>query len=63
MLNFYDILQISATASAEEVKRAYFSYLRSIHPDKGAESEGSSESVTLATYIWSVLKVRLMRVR
>ncbi|KHJ91313.1 DnaJ domain protein [Oesophagostomum dentatum] len=56
MLNFYDILEVSQTASAEEIKRAYFDYLRRIHPDKGAETEGSSESVTLATYIWSVLK-------
>ncbi|RCN37054.1 DnaJ domain protein [Ancylostoma caninum] len=56
MLSFYDILQISPDASAEELKRAYFDYLRRIHPDKGAEREGSSDSVTFATHIWSILK-------
>ncbi|EPB78148.1 DnaJ domain protein [Ancylostoma ceylanicum] len=56
MLSFYDILQVSPDSSAEELKRAYFDYLRRIHPDKGAESEGSSDSVTFATHIWSILK-------
>ncbi|VDM74859.1 unnamed protein product [Strongylus vulgaris] len=57
MLSFYDILQVSSKASVEEIKRSYFDYLRRIHPDKGGVGEGSSDSVTLATHIWSTLKV------
>uniref|UniRef100_A0A0K0D9K7 J domain-containing protein n=1 Tax=Angiostrongylus cantonensis TaxID=6313 RepID=A0A0K0D9K7_ANGCA len=55
MRSFYDILQVGESASAEEVKRAYFSYLRRIHPDKAANPE-DGEAITFATYIWSILK-------
>ncbi|CAJ0603496.1 unnamed protein product [Cylicocyclus nassatus] len=61
MLSFYDILQVSPDADLEEIKRSYFDYLRRIHPDKGGEEEGSSESLTLATHIWSTLKDSLKR--
>ncbi|KAJ1368579.1 hypothetical protein KIN20_029736 [Parelaphostrongylus tenuis] len=55
MRSFYDILQVSPSASSEEVKRGYFSYLRRIHPDKTGNPE-DREAITFATYIWSILK-------
>ncbi|XGW28082.1 hypothetical protein V3C99_008134, partial [Haemonchus contortus] len=56
MRSFYDILEVSASASAEEVKRAYFDYLRRIHPDKSTGVEETGVSVNFATFIWSTLK-------
>lgn len=60
MRSFYDILEVSACASADEVKRAYFDYLRRIHPDKSAALGEGEETVAFATYIWRTLKVSLM---
>ncbi|KAK6058720.1 DnaJ domain protein [Cooperia oncophora] len=56
MRSFYDILEVSACASAEEVKRAYFDYLRRIHPDKSAGAAKSEDSIDYATFIWTTLK-------
>ncbi|CAJ0929134.1 unnamed protein product, partial [Mesorhabditis belari] len=55
MLNFYDVLKIQPEASFEEVKKAYFTFLRRVHPDKKHE-EADPTSVTLATLIWNTLK-------
>uniref|UniRef100_A0A183GNQ0 J domain-containing protein n=1 Tax=Heligmosomoides polygyrus TaxID=6339 RepID=A0A183GNQ0_HELPZ len=56
MRSFYDILEVSACASADEVKRAYFDYLRRIHPDKSAALGEGEDTVAFATYIWRTLK-------
>ncbi|WKY06264.1 hypothetical protein Q1695_006451 [Nippostrongylus brasiliensis] len=56
MRSFYDILGVEVSVSSEELKRAYFAYLRKIHPDKNGTSGGLEESVTFATFIWTTLK-------
>uniref|UniRef100_A0A1I7WX46 J domain-containing protein n=1 Tax=Heterorhabditis bacteriophora TaxID=37862 RepID=A0A1I7WX46_HETBA len=62
MRSFYDILEVAENASYDEVKRAYYNYLRRVHPDKGGDI-CSSEDVTLGTVIWSTLKVGSLKLK
>lgn len=55
MKNCYDVLGCSPVASYSELKEAYFSKLRTNHPDKG----GSSSALFLVTKAWSILKLVL----
>ncbi|OZC05023.1 hypothetical protein X798_08016 [Onchocerca flexuosa] len=52
MRNCYDVLGCSSVASYSQLKEAYFSKLRTNHPDKG----GSSTALFLVTKAWSILK-------
>ncbi|CAI4229543.1 unnamed protein product [Auanema sp. JU1783] len=55
MLTFYDIIGTNENSSVEDIKKAYFNYLRKIHPDKG-QAECDPTAVTQATLIWNTLK-------
>ncbi|CAJ0572129.1 unnamed protein product, partial [Mesorhabditis spiculigera] len=60
MRSFYDLLAVAPDASQDAVKKAYFSYLRRVHPDKG-EADADPEGISIGTTIWNTLKDPIKR--
>lgn len=58
MKSFYDIIEIDEIATFDDVKKAYFRFLRKEHPDKNPEKFGSNTEVLKAVaQIWEQVKV------
>uniref|UniRef100_A0A8R1IKQ4 J domain-containing protein n=1 Tax=Caenorhabditis japonica TaxID=281687 RepID=A0A8R1IKQ4_CAEJA len=55
MKSFYDIIEIDETASFEDVKKAYFRFLRKEHPDKNPE-HANTELLNTVGQIWEQFK-------
>ncbi len=53
MANFYDILGVSKSASADEIKRAYRKKAHEYHPDKGGGNEAKFKEVNEAYQVLS----------
>ena len=44
---FYDVLQVSATATASQIKKAYYVQARAWHPDKNPDDPQAEAKVLL----------------
>lgn len=44
MINFYEVLEVSQTATKEEIQKAYKQKAKVFHPDKNNNSESSNYS-------------------
>ena len=53
--NFYDILGISKTASADEIKKAYRKLAKDLHPDRNPGDKASEERFKDVAYAYDVL--------
>ncbi|EFP05104.1 hypothetical protein CRE_20092 [Caenorhabditis remanei] len=58
MKSFYDIIEIEETANFDDVKKAYFRFLRAEHPDKNPQNKSSSATELLKAVgqIWEQVK-------
>ncbi|CAD6192732.1 unnamed protein product [Caenorhabditis auriculariae] len=58
MHSFYDIVNVSEESSSEELKKAYFDFLRRTHPDKVGEDLADIEQLNAAAVIWNRVKTK-----
>jgi curved DNA-binding protein CbpA len=49
LLNYYDILEITPSATEEEIKKAYREKVKTHHPDKDGGSKSADEMFKLLT--------------
>ncbi|CAI2352039.1 unnamed protein product [Caenorhabditis sp. 36 PRJEB53466] len=57
MKSFYDIIEIPVNAAFEDVKKAYFRFLRQEHPDKNPEKrDTNTELLNTVGQIWEQFK-------
>ncbi|CAB3409067.1 unnamed protein product [Caenorhabditis bovis] len=57
MRSFYDIIEVDEKSPIEVVKKAYFDYLRKVHPDKAEIVVGNNaELLKTITGIWNKVK-------
>lgn len=57
MKSFYDIIEIEENATFDDVKKAYFRFLRKEHPDKNPEKlDSSAELLKTVGNIWEQFK-------
>lgn len=55
MVDYYEVLGVSRTASSEEIKRAYRRLARQLHPDVNGGDRGAEERFKLVTEAYDVL--------
>uniref|UniRef100_A0A1I7SXR1 J domain-containing protein n=1 Tax=Caenorhabditis tropicalis TaxID=1561998 RepID=A0A1I7SXR1_9PELO len=55
MKSFYDIIEIEESATFDDVKKAYFRFLRREHPDKNPEKH-DTELLKAVGQIWEQVK-------
>jgi molecular chaperone DnaJ len=53
--NLYDILNVSPSATTEQIRSSYRSLARKVHPDVGSAAHNSSVTMAEINYAWSVL--------
>ena len=53
MRSYYEILGVAATASRDEIRRAYLAGARRLHPDTGA---GDQRGMQVLNEAWTVLR-------
>ncbi len=63
MADFYELLGVSRTASAEEIKKAYRRRARELHPDANAGDEHAAEQFKEVSRAYAVLSDDEQRVR
>ncbi|CAI5449424.1 unnamed protein product [Caenorhabditis angaria] len=56
MRSFYDIIEVEENEPIEKIKKAYFDFLRKVHPDK-SEGPTDVELLNTVTLIWNRIKV------
>ena len=57
--DYYRVLDVSRGASAGEVKRAYRTLARVLHPDKCRDPR-ATEAMAVVTRIWMMIRVTMM---
>lgn len=55
MRSFYTVLGCNENCPIVEIKQAYFTLLRQLHPDKSAEKSSELDEFILVNKAWSVL--------
>ena len=62
MSNFYDILGVSKSANANEIKRAYRKIAMKYHPDRNPDNKEAEKKFKEAAEAYSVLSLSLIHI-
>ena len=62
MSDFYDILGVSKSANANEIKRAYRKIAMKYHPDRNPDNKEAEKKFKEAAEAYSVLSLSLIHI-
>ena len=57
---YYDLLNVSKTATKAEIKKSYYALSRILHPDKCPDNPNAEEMVLIENYFAIIFKINFL---